>query len=406
MPTRYGRSPWIDQFPPSRVPSYPKHRGPLTVDVAVIGGGLTGAATAYAASAAGLKVAVFERDRVGRGTSAFSSGWVADEPGISFIDLEKLLGLRAARHTFQSWRRAALDFAALLRRLDVKVHLAAHPTLIAALTPEQATLLKREQKARRDAGLDAPLLNARALAEETALTGLAAIRTKDGASIDPYRATLALLDAAAERGAKIFEGSPLLETTFTRKTVDAHMAGGKVRAGKVVVTTSAPTQTFRSLQRHFWTKAAFAAITEPIPAKIRHTLGDRDAVVRDRGQPSHTIRWVNDEQLMVMGADSDAPPARLEAKTIVQRTGQLMYELSTLYPEISGIMPAYGWASPYGLSAEGVPYIGPHRNFPFHLFAFGDSGHGVTGAYLASRILLRHLVDDVDSADEVFRFRR
>ena len=74
----------------------------------------------------------------------------------------------------------------------------------------------------------------------------------------------------------------------------------------------------------------------------------------------------------------------------MQRTGQLMYELSILYPDISGMQPAYGWSVHYARTAEGLPYIGPHRNFPHQLFAFGDSSHSVTGAYLASRILLRH----------------
>jgi glycine/D-amino acid oxidase-like deaminating enzyme len=83
-----------------------------------------------------------------------------------------------------------------------------------------------------------------------------------------------------------------------------------------------------------------------------------------------------------------------------------MYELSTIYPEISGIMPAYGWESPYALTAEGLPYLGPHRNFPFHLFAFGDSSPGVTGAYLASRVLLRHHLDELDSSDAAFDFNR
>ena len=45
---------------------------------------------------------------------------------------------------------------------------------------------------------------------------------------------------------------------------------------------------------------------------------------------------------------------------------------------------------------EGLPYIGPHRNFPHQLFAFGDSSHSVTGAYLASRILLRHHLGETD----------
>ena len=99
-------------------------------------------------------------------------------------------------------------------------------------------------------------------------------------------------------------------------------------------------------------------------------------------------------------------PERLREKTIVQRTGQLMYELSTIYPEISGILPEYGWDAPYALTAEGVPYIGPHRNFPHHLFAFGDASSGVTGAYLASRVLLRHHLGETDSADEAFGFNR
>jgi glycine/D-amino acid oxidase-like deaminating enzyme len=83
-----------------------------------------------------------------------------------------------------------------------------------------------------------------------------------------------------------------------------------------------------------------------------------------------------------------------------------MYELSTLYPEISGIQPAYGWINNYSKTSDGLPYIGAHRNFPHHLFAFGDASHGVTGAYLASRILLRQCSGEVEPADEAFGFHR
>jgi glycine/D-amino acid oxidase-like deaminating enzyme len=69
-------------------------------------------------------------------------------------------------------------------------------------------------------------------------------------------------------------------------------------------------------------------------------------------------------------------------------------------------MPAYGWDSPYALTGEGLPYFGAHRNFPHQFLAFGDSSPGVTGAYLASRILLRHYLDEVESSDEAFSFTR
>jgi glycine/D-amino acid oxidase-like deaminating enzyme len=143
-----------------------------------------------------------------------------------------------------------------------------------------------------------------------------------------------------------------------------------------------------------------------VPATIRKLLGRRTAVIRDLASPPHLVRWVDNDRLLVAGADTgEVPPRQLE-RTVVQRTGQLMYELSTIYPDISGIMPAYGWSSTYGRTAHGLPFVGPHRNLPRHLFAFADSSGGVTGAFLASRILLRHFLDETDAADEAFAFTR
>jgi glycine/D-amino acid oxidase-like deaminating enzyme len=404
-PTRYGRSPWIERFPKSRVPSYPRHRAPFSVDVAIIGGGLTGCFTAYAFAAAGVKVALFEADRIGQGSSASSIGWLADDPGTSFAELEKQLGLRAARHAWRSWRRAALDTLALLKRLEIKCHLEPSAALSTVATPEQVVALKREQKARKDAGLEAVLVPGRTIAAETALIAPAALRSRDGATLDPYRTTLGLAEAAVARGAVVFEHSPVTKVSFTRKTADLHTAGGAVRAGRIIVATGVPTPLFKALTRHFRFHRSYLTITAPLPAKIRSRMGARKAVVRDAGQPPHLIRWVDGERLLVAGADSGALAERLREKTLIQRTGQLMYELSTMYPEISGVMPDYGWDAEYARTAEGLPVIGPHRNFPHHLFAFGDASHSVTGPFLASRILLRHHLGEANAADDLFGFR-
>jgi glycine/D-amino acid oxidase-like deaminating enzyme len=404
--TQYGRSPWTDRFPRSRVPSYPRLRGPHDFDVVVIGGGLTGCTTAYAFAAAGIKVALIEAEQIGRGASALSTGWISDDPGASFLAAEQLIGRRAARHAWQSWRRAALDFTALLRRLDVKCQLEPRPTLLAATTPEQAAQLKREQKVRKEAGLDVPSLNAKAILAEAAIQAAGGIRTRDGATIDPYRAAISLAVAAADRGAQIFERTAARRTKFGRRTADVVLDAGNIRTRRIIVATGRPTALFKSLIRHFWLKSSFLAMTAPIPAKVRNQLGRREVVFRDLAQPPHVVRWVDDERLLISGADDADVLPRLRDKTIVQRTGQLMYELSTIYPEISGILPEYGWEAPYALTAEGVPYLGPHRNFPHHLFAFGDASRSVTGAYLASRVLLRHHLGETDPADEAFGFNR
>jgi glycine/D-amino acid oxidase-like deaminating enzyme len=404
--TIYGRSPWIHQFPKSRVPAHPRYRGASDAEVVIIGGGLTGCAAAYAFTVAGVKVTLLEAVQIGRGSSGSASGWLNDDPGTGFAEFAQAFGVRGATRAFQSWRRASLDFASLLRRLDVKCFIAPHPAVTVAMTGEQAVRLKREQKARRDAGLDASLLNARAVSSEVGLGAAAGMRLKDGATLDPYRACLGLAAAAAQRGAQLFERTPVQKVTFNRKTADVVTATGRIRTKRVIVATGIPTPLYKSLARHFWFHTTYLVQTAAVPARIRTLMGRREAIVRDSAQPPHVIRWLGEDRVIVAGGDGDVPPVRLRDKVIVQRTGQLMYELSTLYPDISGIEPAFGWAADYARTTNGLPCIGPHRNFPHHLFAFGDSSPGVTGAYLASRIFLRYHLGEADRADDAFGFTR
>ncbi|MGB7217431.1 MAG: FAD-binding oxidoreductase [Vicinamibacterales bacterium] len=404
--TRYGKSPWIDRYPTSRVPVYPRQRGAAQTSVVIVGGGLTGCATAYAFAAAGVDVILFEAGRIGHGSTGSAIGWIAGEPGAAFMDVEKTLGRKLARDTFRAWRRAALDFRALLRRIDIKCALQPAGAATVAVTPDEIARLTRDLKARRDAGLNAAALNARVIRSEFGLDAGAASRDKDGAAFDPYRACLGLAAAARDRGARLFEHTAVRRITFGRRNVDIFTAHGQIRAARVVIATGVPTPLHQSLARHFWFRTAYLALTSPIPAKIRHLVGTRASIVRDTAAPPHTVRWVQDERLLIAGADTLSGPPRTRDKTIVQRTGQLMYELSTLYPDVSGIQPAYGWDAAYGRTNDGLPFIGPHRNHPHHLFAFGDSSTSATGAYLASRILLRHHLGELEPADEHFAFTR
>jgi len=397
---------WLERYPRARVPSYPKLRQRLVTDVAIVGAGLTGCATAYAFAAAGVKAVLIDAGQVGHGSSAASFGWIADTPSADFLALERAVGLRTARRAWQAWRRAALDFGALLRRLDAKCGLESRPSLLVARTPEQVARLKREANARRDAGLDAVLSPARDATAHSGFTVQTAIRARDGAVVDPFRASLSLAAAAAARGVAIFERSPIERIRFTTKSVEAATAHASIAATRVVVATGRPTKLIAALERHVSSQRAYFALTEPIPVKIRRALGSLDALTTDMATPPHHIRWIDGERLFVSGADGPVVADKLREKTVIQRTGQLMYELSMLYPDISGIPPWLGWDATYGCTVDGLPYIGPHRNFPHHLFAFTGGGQSIAEAYLASRILLRHHIGETEPADEVFGFAR
>jgi glycine/D-amino acid oxidase-like deaminating enzyme len=403
MRTRYGISPWIDTFPRSRVPDHPRFRGELTADVVIIGGGLTGCATAYTCAVAGMKPVVVEANRLGQGSAGRSAGLLLAEPGPPFRVVTERHGLRTARRIFESWRRASLDAAALIRRLSISCGLDACDHFVVAAR-DDGKALRREYEARSAAGLAARWVAPAGVRKGTELEAPGALRIDACFSLDPYRACLGLAAAAKSRGATFFERSRVTKVRAGAKQVEIAAEGALLRARTVIVCTGTATAEFKPLRRHFRAREQYFAVTEPVPAAIRKQLADRGVTIADTASPRHHIRWTRDDRLLVAGAAQGETPARKREAVLIQRTGQLMYELLIMNPAISGLQPRYGWDSAYGETADGIMYIGHHRNYPHHLFALG--GESLTGAFLASRVLARAASGHRDKHDEIFGWTR
>ncbi len=408
--TKYGVSPWIDQFPSSKRPEFPRYRGSAntrsSLPVIVIGGGLAGCCTAYALSAAGVKTMLLEADRLGSGGASRSSGVMQGEAAASFRELEARDGRRAARAMFEASRRAVLDLAATVRRLGIKAQLETCDAIRIAPAFADDKPLAREAALRRDACLDAVLLKPAAAAREAGIERSGSgVRFHDWGQADPYRLTVGFARAAAERGALLFERTPVQRIKVKRKSIDVHVAGGVIAAETVAVCTGEPTGLFASLRRHVRLEERYAVLTGKVPAAVRKQIGARARVLTDTDSPPHLIRWTEDDRLLVSGANQPRTAERTKDKVLVQRTGQLMYELLRLYPGISGLMPEYGWDMPLAVTADGAMYAGPHRNYPRHLFAWATR-HDPAQAFLASRILVRHVLGQEEKDDRFFAFTR
>jgi glycine/D-amino acid oxidase-like deaminating enzyme len=397
---------FLDTFPRSRRPDYPRYKGESQSTVVIIGGGLTGCACAAAFATANVRVVLLEADRIGGGATAGSAGLLRQDFDASFQATASQHGLRAARHLWQSIRRASLDFAAAVRRLGLRADLAPQDLLFFTRDgADSARRLSREYRTRRDAGLDVSWLNARALTRDAAIAADGAIRTK-GDAFDPYRVCVGLAAAAAARGAVIHERSFVRRVRAGRKKVEVRTEGGSITAESVIIATGGPIDDLRALRRHFRPQQTYTVVTGPMPAAVRRAVGRRDAALRDSATPPHLLRWMKDERLLISGADQEPVPSRALDKTLVQRAGQLMYELSTLYPAISGMQPEWAWPLVHHGSPDGLPVIGPHRNFPRHLFALGHGRHGAGVAWLAARLLLREFTGETAKGDELFGFAR
>jgi glycine/D-amino acid oxidase-like deaminating enzyme len=403
--TKYGISPWLDAVPAKKRPNFPPFRGRITHPVVIAGGGMSGAMTAYACAVAGLKVILVEADRIGLGGSGSASGMLSGEAAGSYREVEARHGRRAARAMFGAMESAPRELAVAVKRLGIKAGFTVAPAL-RIIPPHQTDKdLRKEAAARSAAGLIGSFLQPGAIARQTNLQTAGGVRMPEGGFGDPYKLTLAFLNAAIKRGVKVYERSRIKKITFTRKTATAFLDDGAITTTNLVIAIGEPTGLFKPLKRHLRHEHRYAVMTEPLSAAVRAELGPRQAMLRDTDVPPHHLWFTADNRVIFAGGDQKRQPDRLRDKTLVQRTGELMYELTRLYPAISGAQPVYGWDMPLAHPVDGVLYAGPHRNFPFQLFAFGTS-HDPARAFLASRIILRSIVGRTGKDDEHFSFAR
>ena len=405
MKTRYGHTPWIEGFPETRRPTFEPLRRDMSVDVAIVGGGLTGLATAHALAAAGLRPLLLEAARIGQASAGRGTGLLIAEPGPSFRDLVRHHGLRATRILLEAWRKAAADVPGQLRRAGIQCELAAVEDVVAGPAHAEREL-RRDHEAREAAGFDSQWLEGKRMQQLTRADGLAGMRLRGGSSLDPHKLCIGLARAAVRNRARIFEKSNVEAITPRATDVEIVVKGGVVHASTVIIATGAATRLFKPLQRHFTDRERYVVMTEPVPATMRRQLFDDAVALCVARTPALRARWTSDHRLLISGGDQPATTVAKRPQTLVQRTGQLMYELLLLYPAISGLRPEFGWEASYGETADGVMYIGAHRNYPRHLFALGGGGESVASAFVAAKVLTRAVKGEPAKTDQVFGWTR
>ena len=166
MRTRYGLSPWINQFPTSRRPDFPRFRGDLAADVVIVGGGLTGCAIAHACAVAGLRPVLLER-RIASVTAAPAAapGCCCPNPVRRSATSWRRTGCAPRTPAFEVWRERR---ARRSRPHPSSGHQVRARSAATWSSPRIATtrrLLRREYDARVAAGLDVDLADGEAAQE-------------------------------------------------------------------------------------------------------------------------------------------------------------------------------------------------------------------------------------------------
>jgi glycine/D-amino acid oxidase-like deaminating enzyme len=397
---------------------------PDKVDVAVIGGGIIGISTALSLSAAGVRVAVFEKGTIAAEQSSRNWGWIRS---VGRDPKELPLSMMANR---------------MWRDIQAQTDVGYRQTGLAYLTQTEADLQKHQawMTSARDAGTDVRLL------ERDALRGLipasnrpwigALFSPTDGVA-EPQLATAAIARLAVAQGARIVEQCAVRGLETRAGAVSGVVTeAGVVAADAVVLAGGAWSRLFCGNNAvNFPQLLVHASVlrTHPLNTGLDIAVNGSDFTCRKRSDGGYSVSqlgasiadltpdsirlwrqflpaWLSQRQYLKLRLgrrflDELKIPRRFEldaatpfeacrvlnpAPTMKMVNGALA-KLKHAFPVFENATMAQAWAGYIDVTPDALPVIGPVPSIPGFFLASGFSGHGF-GIGPAAGALMAELV--------------
>ena len=350
--------------------TYPVLRGQQKCDVAIVGGGLTGVTLAWMLTRQGVDTALVEAKDLGCGAASGCTGKVTAQLEETYIRVLHAQGHEAAQLFGEMQRDAVKGVVALAKGSGVPVGLAPQTVHVSALAPDQVPAVENLLRLEQSIGLP--------VAWETdhgdcPVPSYAAIRMERQALLEPLAYLHALAAQAAEGGCAIYTASPV--TALEPQQVLTRM--GSLRAQIIVLCTGVPIHMKQlSLLAMLEQRTAMLAALEGTPTFLGSYLEYRNQGI--------TLRPIPGGALMVRDLGITG------TKCLRTQADAFTKELRHFFPEarLSG-----SWVRQDAYSRDGMPLVGPLDKRDNHvLIATGFSGWGLTGSYLAARLLCRNIL--------------
>ncbi len=371
----------------------------IKTDVLVIGARITGAMIADALTSAGLDVAVADRRGLAKGSTVASTALVQYEIDTPLIMLTRKIGKANA---VRAWRRSRLAVEALAARFDeLKLtDVARRNSLYLAGNTLGRNALEREHEARKAAGLPSRFLDRKSLRDEFRIARAAALVSHGNLVIDPRKATLALLQAAAAKGAALFAPADIVNIAPRKGGVTATADNGnRIRCRHLVFATGYELPDGVP-QRHHKINSTWAIATVP---QRRDALWPGECCVWEAADPYLYVRTTPDGRVICGGGDQEFSDDERRDALIGRKTAMLRRRLHRLFPKLDTTV-TFAWAGAFGETTTGLPIIGPIPGMPHCWTALGYGGNGTTYAAIAADVIAGAITGRPDVDADLYRF--
>ena len=377
---RTGRSLWADS-PGLGVPVRPLDRA-ISVDVAIIGAGISGAFMAHELSKDG-SVAVLDRRPPLMGSTVASTALLQWEIDLPLTALAEKIGMARAKRAYLRSRSAVDALKAIVAEERIVCGLKDKSSLYLAGDEYGHRALEAEAEARAGIGLKSEYVGPAALRERFGIERTGAVVSAGSASGDPARLAAGLLRRAQARGARVYSQVEVLEAASDPDGVTLLTdAGHAVRAKSVVFCCG------YEFPKGVPTPGAEVISTWAMASKPRQRCPAwlRDMLVWEASDPYLYFRMGGDGRLIVGGEDEASPTAHEDEAKGRRKCATIADKLKRLLPQVEFEID-YSWAGAFGESATGLPSIGPVEGMDHCWAVMGFGGNGITYSVIASQIV-------------------
>ncbi len=348
---------WLEEPPPAR--PEPRLDGP--VDVAIVGGGVTGCACARVLAEAGLRVRLHEARRVAEGASGRNGGFALRGGAAPYdVSVESIGRERTAAY----WRSTELA----LDRIEALAGDAFVRTgsLRLAADDEERDQLRAEYELLREDGFAADWRDE--LAAPVRPLFSAAIFHPVDAALQPARWVRRLAGLAAEAGVEIREGSRV-------EFVD------ELDAGQVVIATDGyPSGLLGPLEGLIIPTRGQMIATEPIPERLF------DCPHYSRHGFDY---WQQRDDGRILAGGFRDTALDDEFTSSEETTPEIQRSLESLAGDLVGwpVVATHRWAGLFGFVPDFMPVVGRVPGEDGLWVAGGYSGHGMVLGFLCGELV-------------------
>jgi glycine/D-amino acid oxidase-like deaminating enzyme len=355
----------------------------LRSEVAIIGGGITGAMLAEHLVAMGHSVVLVDRERPGFGSTLASTAmllWEIDKP---LRELAVYYGFERAVDIYRRSFKAVEGLQELVARLALPCALYKRESVYLAAGEAGAAELGEEHAVRERAGLPGMLLGHDLLMQEFGFSRAAAIVSPGAAEADPLSLCHALLAHAARLGARLVRDEAIAVDSTSRSATVALASGRMIEASHLVLATGYVMPDCVRSDLHS-VSSSWALAT--VPQRPPHAFWPHRTLVWEASQNYAYFRTTSDGCIVIGGEDEEIADPDQRRQLGPQKTEALLAKLSTLLPRAEPNV-GHAWSGAFGQTSDGLPLIGRVPGQPRMLAAYGYGGNGITFSYLASRLI-------------------